>query len=419
MTTSNPTRLILRNGRLLDLVAGQLLSGQEVLIEGERIVAVRAQGGPAEAGAQVIDLGGRTLMPGLIDCHVHVLASNANLGLNALQPNAITMYRALPILDAMLKRGFTTVRDAGGADWALARSIAIGLIPGPRIFASGKALSQTGGHGDMRARGELLLSEPCSCCFRAGAIARVVDGVDNVRLAVREELQQGASQIKIMASGGVSSPTDPIANTQYSEAEIRAIVDEAEAANTYVMAHAYTARAIRRAIECGVRTIEHGNLVDADTARLMAEKGAFAVPTQVTYEMLAEHGAKAGLPPESVAKIEDVRQAGRNALKLFAEAGVPMGYGSDLLGEMHEYQSYELKIRAELLGNLAAIRSATSVAAQILQREGELGCIAPGALADLLVVDGDPLTDISCLVGQGERLAMIVQGGSIKKNLLV
>jgi imidazolonepropionase-like amidohydrolase len=424
MTTENTPRLILRNGQLLDLEKGQLLGGLEVLIEGGRISAVRqqgasSQGNSAESDAQVIDLGGRTLMPGLIDCHVHVLASNANLGMNALQPNAIIMYRALPILAAMLNRGFTTVRDAGGADWALARSIALGLVPGPRIFAAGKALSQTGGHGDMRARGELLLSEPCSCCFRAGAIARVVDGVDNVRLAVREELQQGANQIKIMASGGVSSPTDPIANTQYSEAEIRAIVDEAEAANTYVMAHAYTARAIRRAIECGVRTIEHGNLVDADTAKLMAEKGAFAVPTQVTYEMLAKHGAEAGLPPDSVAKIEDVRLAGRNALKLFAEAGVEMGYGSDLLGEMHQYQSHELKIRAEVLGNLAALRSATSIAAKILQREGQLGCIAEGAIADLLVVNGNPLESIDCLVGQGEQLAMIIQEGSIKKNTLV
>jgi len=419
MSTQNTTRLILRNGKLLDLDKGELLGGLEVVVEGGRISAVRPQGGAAEADAQVIDLNGRTLMPGLIDCHVHVLASNANLGMNALQPNAIIMYRALPILEAMLNRGFTTVRDAGGADWALARSIALGLVPGPRIFAAGKALSQTGGHGDMRARGELLLSEPCSCCFRAGAIARVVDGVDNVRLAVREELQQGANQIKIMASGGVSSPTDPIANTQYSEAEIRAIVDEAEAANTYVMAHAYTARAIRRAIECGVRTIEHGNLVDADTAKLMAEKGAFAVPTQVTYEMLAKHGAQAGLPPDSVAKIEDVRLAGRNALKLFAEAGVEMGYGSDLLGDMHQYQSHELQIRAEVLGNLAALRSATTVAAKILQREGQLGCIAEGAIADLLVVDGNPLESIDCLVGQGENLAMIIQEGSIKKNTLV
>lgn len=181
---------------------------------------------------------------------------------------------------------------------------------------------------------------------------------------------------------------------------------------------AYTARAIRRAVACGVRTIEHGNLVDRETAQLMRERGAFAVPTQVTYEMLAEHGARYGLPADSVAKIEDVRLAGRRALEFFAEAGVPMGYGSDLLGEMHEYQTQELRIRAEVLGNLEALRSATSVAARILEREGELGCIAAGALADLLVVDGDPLTDISCLVGQGERLDVILQGGRLVKNRL-
>lgn len=416
MSDTASTTLILRNGRVLDLEKGQLRSGLEVVIQGERILALRPAGQAAEPNAKVLDVKGRTIMPGLIDCHVHVLASNANLGLNALQPNAIVMYRAIPILKAMLERGFTTVRDAGGADWALARSIALGLIAGPRIFASGKALSQTGGHGDFRARGTLLATEPCTCCFRAGAIARLVDGVDNVRLAVREELQQGANQIKIMASGGVASPTDPIANTQYSEAEIRAIVDEAQAANTYVMAHAYTPRAIRRAVECGVRTIEHGNLADAETARIMHEHGAIAVPTQVTYEMLAEHGQTFGLPAESLAKIADVREAGRQALLHFAEAGVPMGYGSDLLGEMHEYQTWELKIRADLLGNLEALRSATSVAAHILERDGELGCIAPGALADVLVVDGDPLASIECLLGQGERLDVILQAGKVIKN---
>lgn len=417
MSTTTIT-LILRNGRVLDPAEGTLKSGLDVVIEGERIIEVRPTCYAEQADAMVIDLAGRTVMPGLIDCHVHVLASSANLGFNALQPNAIITIRALPILKAMLERGFTTVRDAGGADWALARSIALGLVPGPRIFASGKALSQTGGHGDFRARGALISSEPCSCCFRAGAIARVVDGVDNVRLAVREELQQGANQIKIMASGGVASPTDPIANTQYSEAEIRAIVDETDAANTYVMAHAYTPRAIKRAIECGVRTIEHGNLADPETAAMMARYGAFAVPTQVTYEMLSEHGERYGLPAESVAKIAEVREAGRRALLTFAEAGVPMGYGSDLLGEMHQYQTYELKIRAELLGNLEAIRSATSVAARVLQREQELGCVSAGALADLLVVNGNPLSDIGCLIGQGEKLDLIIQGGKLVKNTL-
>jgi len=233
---------------------------------------------------------------------------------------------------------------------------------------------------------------------------------------VREELQQGASQIKIMASGGVASPTDPIANTQYSEPEITAIVDEAQAANTYVMAHAYTPRAIKRAVLCGVRTIEHGNLVDLDTARLMADHGAFVVPTQVTYEMLAEHGPRYNLAAESIAKLSDVKDAGRRALSIYAEAGVEMGYGSDLLGEMHEYQSAEFLIRAEVLGNLEALRSATTIAAKILQQEAELGRIAVGAIADVLVVDGNPLRDIRCLSGQGEALVGILQEGRIIKG---
>lgn len=410
-------KIVFKNANILNVENGEMLRGYDIYVIKDKIHDVVRQGTVTETGYQEIDIQGKTVIPGLIDCHVHVLASEANLGLNALQPNAIVMYRAIPVLKAMLMRGFTTVRDAGGADWALARSVALGLVKGPRIFASGKALSQTGGHGDMRARGSLLLSEPCSCCFRAGAIARVVDGVDNVRLAVREEIQQGANQIKIMASGGVASPTDPIANTQYSEAEIRAIVDEATAANTYVMAHAYTPRAIQRAVHCGVRTIEHGNLADQQTAELMAEKKVFAVPTQVTYEMLAKFGAESGLPAESVAKIEDVREAGRKALKFFDNAGVEMGYGSDLLGEMHQYQSHEFLIRAEILGNLKALQSATTVAAKILNMENLLGCIKPGAIADLLVIDGDPVEDISLLVESEKYITHIMQNGLLIKSV--
>ncbi len=244
----------------------------------------------------------------------------------------------------------------------------------------------------------------------------MADGVDAVRLAAREEIQKGATQIKIMASGGVASPTDPIGNTQYSEDEIRAIVAEAEAAQTYVMAHAYTGRAISRAVRCGVRTIEHGNLVDADAARVMREHGAFVVPTLVTYDSLARDGARLGLPADSVAKIESVRQAGRDSLKIYAEHGVQMGFGSDLLGEMHQDQSQEFVIRAEILGNLEAIRSATSIAAAILQREGELGTVRAGALADLIVVDGNPLDDIHLLAGQGEHLSLVMQGGYVHRN---
>ncbi|GAA0833989.1 MAG: peptidase M38 [Cupriavidus sp.] len=404
------TQILLKGGNVLDPVRGALLARHDVLIDGERIVEVSAAAISAPH-AKVIDVSGKTVMPGLIDLHVHVLASLANLGINAVQPNVLVAFRAMPIMRGMLERGFTTVRDAGGADWGLSQAVATGLIPGPRIFPSGKALSQTGGHGDFRPRSDTL--EPCSCAFRAGAIARVVDGVDAVRLAVREEIQKGATQIKIMASGGVASPTDPIGNTQYSEDEIRAIVAEAEAAQTYVMAHAYTGRAITRAVRCGVRTIEHGNLVDAAAARVMREHGAFVVPTLITYDALARDGARLGLPADSVAKIETVRQAGRDSLAIYAEAGVPMGFGSDLLGEMHQYQSEEFLIRAALLGNAEALRSATSIAAQILQREGELGAIQAGALADVLVVDGDPLADIGVLAGPASRIELVMQAGKI------
>ncbi|MCO8642926.1 amidohydrolase family protein [Burkholderia multivorans] len=407
------TITVLQGGNVLDLERGVLLEHHHVVIEGERIVEVtdRAVDFP---NAQVIDARGKTVMPGFIDCHVHVLASNANLGANATQPNILAAIRSLPILDAMLSRGFTSVRDAGGADWGLMQAVDTGLVAGPRIFPSGKALSQTGGHGDFRPRGDLL--EPCSCCFRTGAIARVVDGVESVRLAVREEIQKGATQIKIMASGGVASPTDPIANTQYSEDEIRAIVDEAEAANTYVMAHAYTGRAIARAVRCGVRTIEHGNLVDEGAAQLMHQHGAFVVPTLVTYDALAKHGAAFGLPADSVAKVASVQQKGRESLEIYAKAGVKMGFGSDLLGEMHAFQSGEFRIRAEVLGNLEALRSATTVAAEIVNRVGQLGVVAAGAMADLVVLDGNPLDDIGVVAGEGERIACVLQRGKLVKT---
>ncbi|WP_323120063.1 metal-dependent hydrolase family protein [Burkholderia alba] len=405
------TATLLRGGNVLDAANGTLLRNHDVLIDGKRIARV----GPAldAGGAKVIDVTGKTVMPGLIDCHVHVLASNPNLRANASQPNVLTVLKSLPIMQGMLKRGFTTVRDAGGADWALQQAVEEGLVPGPRIFPSGRALSQTGGHGDFRPRGDVL--EPCSCAYRAGAISRVVDGVEPIRLAVREEIQKGATQIKLMASGGVASPVDPIANTQYSEDEIRAAVAEAEAANTYVMAHAYTPRAIARAVRCGVRTIEHGNLCDADTAELMARMGAYAVPTLVTYDALTKDGESLGLPQASIAKIAAVQKAGRESLTIYRDANVKIGFGSDLLGDMHRYQSDELAIRAAILGNADTLRSATTVAAEILNRVGELGVIRAQALADVLVVEGNPLESIEALTGQGEHIVWIFKDGAIVK----
>ncbi len=402
------TALLIRSGRVLDVQTLRYLPDTSLLIRDGRIEAMGPQL-PLPEGATVMDARGKTVMPGLIDCHVHVVASRLNLGEVQRMPNVLATLASLPILQGMLMRGFTTVRDAGGADAAIAEATRTDMIPGPRIFPSGKALSQTGGHGDFRMRTDIL--EPCACSQKVGSLARVVDGVDAVRAAIREELLRGATQIKIMASGGVASPSDPIHYLGFSADEIRAAVEEASNAGTYVLAHAYTARAIRRAVELGVRTIEHGNLVDEDAARVMAERGAFMVPTLITYEALANEGAKYGLPQASVDKIESVRGAGLKALETLARAGVRMGLGSDLLGESHRLQSDELRIRAQVLGAGATLQQATLIGAEILGQGGQLGVLKAGALADVLVVDGDPLADIGCLLGQGDRIEAIIKDG--------
>ena len=410
--------VLFRNANLLDPLRGELLEGHDLLVEQGVVREVSDKPLHSEA-ARVIDVKGKTLMPGLIDLHVHVIAVELNLARQVHMPNVLITLRSVPMLRGMLRRGFTTVRDAGGAGFAFKQAVEAGLAQGPRLFVSGRALSQTGGHGDMRARSDFLdPGASCPTCVRVGALARVVDGVDAVRRAVREELQMGADQIKIMASGGVASPTDPVGAFGYSEDEIRAIVQEAEARGTYVLAHAYTAAAIARAVRCGVRTIEHGNLVDAPTAALMAQSGAYVVPTLVTYDALANEGERFGLPKESVAKVADVREAGLRSLEIYKAAGVKMGFGSDLLGESQRLQSDEFRLRAEVLSPAEAVASATVVGAEVLGMPGRLGRLVPGALADILVVDGNPLRDVSCLLGQGERIPLVMKEGAIQFNEL-
>jgi imidazolonepropionase-like amidohydrolase len=405
--------LVLRNATIVDGSAEELPSPLDVLIEGETIREVA----PAlRTAAETIDLSGKVLMPGLIDCHVHVVAGMVNLGQNALLPDSLVAARAAGIMRGMLMRGFTTVRDVGGADVGLKLAVEEGAIVGPRLVISGKALSQTGGHGDLRGRFDAR--HPSYYERRLGALGRVCDGITEVRRAAREEIKAGADLIKIMANGGVASPTDPIAFFGFSREEITAIVEEAEAAQTYVAGHLYTDEAIRRAVECGVKSVEHANLITADTARLMVERGAWAVPTLVTFEALKQEGASLGLPEVSVAKIDDVRLAGLRSLEIMRDAGVVMGYGTDLLGDMHRRQSEEFEIRGRVLPPDEVIASATSVAARIVGMEGRIGAVSPGALADLIVVDGNPLADLSVLGGQGERIPAIMKGGRFVKNTL-
>lgn len=404
--------VVVKNCKILNTRTLVLEEAANVLIEDGMIARISADELTAP-DAEVVDAKGMTLMPGMIDCHVHVVASSFNLGRVAALPNALALLRALPIMQGMLDRGFTSVRDAGGADWALAQAVLDGVIDGPRLFCSGKALSQTGGHGDFRPRNDEL--DPCPCSVKIGNIGRVVDGVDNCRLAVREEILKGATQIKVMASGGVASPNDPIQNLGFSEAELIAIVEEASNANTYVMAHAYTPRAISRAVRCGVRTIEHGNLVDRGAAEVMKAHGAYMVPTLITYEGLANDGERYGLPLDSVKKIATVRTQGLKALEILDEVGVKMGYGSDLLGETHYMQADELVLRGRVLGNAKVIQQATLIGAEILNQQGLLGEVCEGAHADLLLIDGNPLDDISLLT-QPDSIKLIMNRGLLHKN---
>jgi imidazolonepropionase-like amidohydrolase len=387
-----------------------LLESLDVLVEDGRIKEVSDR--PIRTTtAHVVSVNGRTLMPGLIDAHWHAMAADVNLTRLDGMPESLRQAHTRHYLEDALNRGFTTIRDAGGADFGLALAVDQGLIKGPRILFSGRALSQTGGHGDMRP---VQHFEPC-LGGHGGTIGQVADGPSEVRKAIREELRKGAHQIKIMCSGGVASPADPLGSLQYSEEEIRAAVDETARRDTYVMAHAHTSAAIRRAVEYGVRSIEHGTLIDRDTAKIVATHGAFVVPTLVVIMTLWEQGAALGLPPVSLAKLAEVKDAAVGALDILKTAGVHIGFGTDLLGSLHAQQSREFLLRAEVLGPHEILASATSINADLVNHSGRLGVVAPGAIADLIVVDGNPLKNLGLLQEEGRHLPVIMKAGVLHK----
>jgi len=412
-----PERLLIRNARVFDSAAGALLPPGQVLVECERIVAVLPAATPVDDVAELIDAAGRVLLPGLIDAHVHVAATSHDLVGLALQPPSLVTAGASHVMRAMLLRGFTTVRDAAGADFGLQQAVQRGLFEGPRLFIAGRPISQTGGHADMRPQGVMSREMFCSCAGLglAGAIA---DGVGEVRRAVREQVRNGANQIKIMAGGGVSSPTDPIDGTQFSIEELRAACEEAEAANLYAMAHAYSPRAVTRAVQAGVRSIEHGNLIDEATARVMKQHGAYLVPTLSTYAALAEEGARLGWSAAMLDKLASVQARGIEAVKIARAEGVPVVFGTDLLGHMHGRQSGEFALRLPAMSAVEVLQGATIVAARLLRQEGKLGQIVAGALADLLLVDGDPTQDLAPLADPERGLRLIVQGGRVVRRAL-
>ncbi len=409
------TTIHFRNLRLLDPRFDDARGGYEVLVEGDKIREVSDK--PLRTtSARVFDCGGRTLMPGLIDCHVHVYLVELGLARLEAMPLTLLTAKASKLLRDMLDRGFTTVRDTGGADWGIKEAVDTGVLPGPRMFISGRPISMTGGHGDSRRR--TAGDGPCKCCNALSFVLETADGADNVRKAVREQMRQGADQIKIFVSGGVASPWDPLDSLQYSMAEISAAVEEAHNFGRYVLAHAYTPEAITRAVTAGVRTIEHGNLIDDKSAKLMAERGALMVANLVAYYAMKERGRSFGMSADQLAKNELVIDGGLRSLEIAKRAGVPVAYGSDLLGQLQVDQSREFLFRSAVLKPIEIIRQATLVGADVVRQTGKLGVVEPGAFADLIVVDGDPLKDLGLFQDQGAHLSAIMKGGVFHKNLL-
>ena len=413
------TRQILRNARVFDSITGVVQpSGTIVVLDG-RIVSASIGDSVGLADTDLtdsIDLKGRIVLPGLIDCHVHVMAVHHDVWQLSMQPPTLITAQAKHVLEGMLMRGFTTVRDAAGADYGVQLAVERGYLRGPRLFIAGAPLSQTGGHADIRPRG---VKEFICTCAGVGLFPALADGVPEVRRAVREQLRQGANQIKIMAGGGVASPTDPIDGTQYSLEEITAACEEAAAANTYVMAHAYSPRSITRAVLCGVRSIEHGNLLDEETAKVMKSHGAFLVPTLATYAVLGDEGARLGWSAEMLAKLDRVKDAGTRAITIAKAQGIPIAFGTDLLGAMHSQQSIEWKLRSTVQTPVEILQGATSVAAKLLNQEGKLGVIAAGAHADLVVVDGDPTLDILLMAAPEKNFLGVMKAGVWEKPLVI
>lgn len=404
---------LLTNCTLFDGIREETPGGMHVVLEGDRIREVTDQL-PALDG-RVLDCGGRFLMPGLLDMHFHAYSASFNMQELDRMPKPLLVSYAIKHLEDAVQRGFTTVRDPGGGDVGLALAIERGLVRGPRFLYGGKALSQTGGHGDMRPGWQ---EEPCNCAY-SGVICQVVDGVDEVRKAARDELRKGAHHIKVFISGGVASPTDPIWMPQFTNEELRAAVQEAETRRKYVVAHCHTDDGAQRCAETGIRSIDHATHVRDDTARKIAAAGAYAVPTLAVVHEIMECGAEAGMGPESLAKIAGVKDQMLASIEACRRAGVKIGLGTDIFGtEFHDYQASEMRYRSEVDRPIDILRSATSVNAEIAQLEDEAGRITPGHRADLILLNGNPLDDVSIFERYRSEMPVIIKGGEFLKNEL-
>lgn len=412
--------LLLTNLKFFDGNTLSIQSGMDILIEGGRIAALPASGqGPADA--EQIDCGGRTVIPGLIDSHWHTTLAAVSQIAALTQDIGFVHLMAGKEAGDTLMRGFTTVRDVGGPAFGLQAAIDRGVVSGPRTFPAGAILSQTSGHGDFRFQNSLPMmpSDPADYATRQGVTA-IADGVPEVLRRTREQLMKGASQIKISAGGGIASPYDPLESLQFTFDEMRAAVDAASDWGTYVCAHVYTSEGIQRCIKAGVRSIEHGQLADEDTVRMMADTGTW----WSIQPFLADEDSNTYTDPKAIAAQRAVADGTVQAFDWADKHKVNWAFGTDILFGGGESQGRQLTKLAKFMTPLAALHRATGAAGGLLAMsgarapyDGRLGVIAEGALADLLVIDGDPEVSLDWLADT-TNLRVILKGGRMFKNSL-
>ena len=401
---------VIRGADLLDCTGADPRERVDVMVENGKISRIAAGGGPSALPS--IDGGGAVVMPGLTDAHVHMALVSAGGG-HGDDPYITHVLMVKDVIERTLMEGFTTVRDAGGLEPEYARAVNAGRLVGPNILPSGSVLSQTGGHGDLRAHHEAVHRGPGI----PGLIARpeVVDGVDQVRRAAREQLRRGATQIKVFASGGVLSPTDPFDSVQFGRDELAAAVEVANSWHTYVLAHCHTSESMQNALSAGVRSIEHATILDEPTARMIADRGAFAVVTLMVMAELLDDPEGAGLTPMQIEKLRVVEKEKPASIRQMQAADLKIGSGSDIVGPVQSRRAREIVLKAGYMGSHEAILSATRTNAELFRLSHRIGTVEPGKDADLILVDGNPLEDIGVLA-RPEKLVMVIKGGAVVKD---
>ena len=421
-TPAGPQPTLFQNVRIFDGRSAALSAPSNVLVHGNTIARISVSPITVEANVRVIAANGRVLMPGLIDAHWHAfMAATPQMLLMTADPSYLHLLAARQAA-ATLMRGFTTIRDLGGPVFGLKRAIDEGVIAGPRIYPSGAFISQTSGHGDFRFSFELprVTGGPLSHSEMEG-VAAIADSPDEVRLRAREQLRQGASQIKLMAGGGVASPYNPIESTQYTEPEIRAAVEAADNWGTYVTVHAYTPRAIQQAVAAGVKCIEHGQLIDEPTAKLLADNGIW----WSLQPFMDDENASPLVNPVSQKKALEVFAGTENAYRLAKKYKIKTAFGTDILfdARVAGRQGAILARMVRWYTPAEALKMATADNGELMALSGfinpypgKLGVVEEGALADLLLVDGNPLENIKLVEDPDKNFLVIMKDGTVYKD---